>query len=443
MKTDFKELMEYLEYLINDSKINDEQRNLLIKLNDVIINSLQIDDIRNKVLYHSKIKDVNDRFEILLKKYEEEKKKLENKMACNILDYGSQRISFLEDLIDEVNRAIMAENTIIEEIIDKHLGYLQSNEQALLNNCLENLVGSKNYTSFFCTTLISKEKDTFIIDDIIIGKIYSILRNKTEFAKLEQATRLRNELATCRKEKEKIDLLVKYYDLIIEDEKLNNMVLNLDNKIRIISDEIDPSIERLIEQKDFYCTLPFGEIIFKNKINTLLRRIRINQKQQICATKLYDKKLEIELKKDDIEFFLRRKNLYFLFNDEKNKFPLYSKDALLFKQRNLENQINELQNSLNEIIEQFSDEYKSLYLNEKITCNNLVFELKDKPEKFISFYILLMLTLTEKAMNSESMKNEASNQLVNAIVGEYFEIQNDKILKIDEEENKVFSLRKR
>lgn len=238
-------------------------------------------------------------------------------------------------------------------------------------------------------------------------------------------------------------MLVKYYDLIIEDEKLNNMVLNLDNKIRIISDEIDPSIERLIEQKDFYCTLPFGEIIFKNKINTLLRRIRINQKQQICATKLYDKKLEIELKKDDIEFFLRRKNLYFLFNDEKNKFPLYSKDALLFKQRNLENQINELQNSLNEIIEQFSDEYKSLYLNEKITCNNLVFELKDKPEKFISFYILLMLTLTEKAMNSESMKNEASNQLVNAIVGEYFEIQNDKILKIDEEENKVFSLRKR
>lgn len=443
MKTDFKELMEYLEYLINDSKINDEQRNLLIKLNDVIINSLQIDDIRNKVLYHSKIKDVNDRFKILLKKYEEEKKKLENKMACNILDYGSQRISFLEDLIDEVNRAIMAENTIIEEIIDKHLGYLQSNEQALLNNCLENLVGSKNYTSFFCTTLISKEKDTFIIDDIIIGKIYSILRNKTEFAKLEQATRLRNELATCRKEKEKIDLLVKYYNLIIEDEKLNNMVLNLDNKIRIISDEIDPSIERLIEQKDFYCTLPFGEIIFKNKINTLLRRIRINQKQQICATKLYDKKLEIELKKDDIEFFLRRKNLYFLFNDEKNKFPLYSKDALLFKQRNLENQINELQNSLNEIIEQFSDEYKSLYLNEKITCNNLVFELKDKPEKFISFYILLMLTLTEKAMNSESMKNEASNQLVNAIVGEYFEIQNDKILKIDEEENKVFSLRKR
>lgn len=132
-----------------------------------------------------------------------------------------------------------------------------------------------------------------------------------------------------------------------------------------------------------------------------------------------------------------------MFNDEKNKFPLYSKDALLFKQRNLENQINELQNSLNEIIEQFSDEYKSLYLNEKITCNNLVFELKDKPEKFISFYILLMLTLTEKAMNSESMKNEASNQLVNAIVGEYFEIQNDKILKIDEEENKVFSLRKR
>ena len=289
MKTDFKELMEYLEYLINDSKINDEQRNLLIKLNDVIINSLQIDDIRNKVLYHSKIKDVNDRFEILLKKYEEEKKKLENKMACNILDYGSQRISFLEDLIDEVNRAIMAENTIIEEIIDKHLGYLQSNEQALLNNCLENLVGSKNYTSFFGTTLISKEKDTFIIDDIIIGKIYSILRDKTEFAKLEQATRLRNELATCRKEKEKIDLLVKYYDLIIKDEKLNNMVLNLDNKIRIISDEIDPSIERLIEQKDFYCTLPFGEIIFKNKINTLLRRIRINQKQQICATKLYDK----------------------------------------------------------------------------------------------------------------------------------------------------------
>lgn len=197
----------------------------------------------------------------------------------------------------------MAENTLIEEIIDKQLGYLQSNEQALLNNCLENLVGSKNYTSFFGTTLISKEKDTFIIDDIIIGKIYSILRNKIEFAKLEQATRLRNELATCRKEKEKIDLLVKYYDLIIEDEKLNNMVLNLDNKIRIISDEIDPSIERLIEQKDFYCTLPFGEIIFKNKINTLLRRIRINQKQQICATKLYDKKLEIELKKDDIEFF--------------------------------------------------------------------------------------------------------------------------------------------
>lgn len=443
MKTDFKELMEYLEYLINDSKINDEQRNLLIKLNDVIINSLQIDDIRNKVLYHSKIKDVNDRFEILLKKYAEEKKKLENKMSCNILDYGSQRLSFLKDSIDEVNDAIMAENTLIEEIIDKQLGYLQSNEQALLNNCLENLVGSKNYTSFFGTTLISKEKDTFIIDDIIIGKIYSILRNKIEFAKLEQATRLRNELATCRKEKEKIDLLVKYYDLIIEDEKLNNMVLNLDNKIRIISDEIDPSIERLIEQKDFYCTLPFGEIIFKNKINTLLRRIRINQKQQICATKLYDKKLEIELKKDDIEFFLRRKNLYFLFNDEKNKFPLYSKDALLFKQRNLENQINELQNSLNEIIEQFSDEYKSLYLNEKITCNNLVFELKDKPEKFISFYILLMLTLTEKAMNSESMKNEASNQLVNAIVGEYFEIQNDKILKIDEEENKVFSLRKR
>lgn len=443
MKTDFKELMEYLEYLINDSKINDEQRNLLIKLNDVIINLLQIDDIRNEVLYHSKIKDVNDRFEILLKKYEEEKKKLENKMSCNILDYGSQRISFLEDSIDEVNRAIMDENTIIEEITDKHLGYLQSNEQALLNNCLENLVGSENYTSFFGTTLISKEKDTFIIDDIIVEKIYSILRNKTEFTKLEQATRLRNELATCQKEIEKIDLLVKYYDLIIEDEKLNNMVLNLDNKIRIISDEIDPSIERLIEQRDFYCTLPFGEIIFKNKINVLSRKIRINQKQQICATKLYDKKLEIELKKDDIEILLRRKNLYFLFNNEKYKFPLYSKDALLFKQRNLENQINELQNSLNEIIEQFSDEYKSLYLNEKVTCNNLVFELNDKPEKFISFYILLMLTLTEKVMNSESMKNEASNQLVNAIVGEYFEIQNDKILKIDEEENKVFSLRKR
>ena len=228
----------------------------------------------------------------------------------------------------------------------------------------------------------------------------------------------------------------------MEDEKLKNIILNLNNKIRIISDEINPNIEQLIEQRDFYCKIPLSGILFKDEISTLSKRIKINQKRKICATKLYDKKLEIELKKDDIEIFIRRKNLYFLFNDEKNNFSLDSKDALLFKQNNLENQINELQKSLNEIIKQFSDEYKFLYFNEKVTCNNLVFGLKDNQEKFISFYILLMIILTEKVMNIETIRNVASNQLVNAIVGEYFELQNNKILKINTEENKVFKFKK-
>lgn len=444
MKIDFKEMMKYLDYLINDSKIDNEQRCLLIKLYDVIVKSLQVNDIRNKVYYNSKIKDINDRLQTLLKQYIEEKKRLENNLDCNILDYGSQRLLFLEDAIAELNAMIMNDNTMIEEIIDKHLGYLQNNKQTLLNTCFENLVGNGNFTSFFGTILLRKDQKngTFTISCSNVEKIYSILNNKVEFAKLEQSTRLRDEINAYQQEKEKIDLVIEYYDLIVEDEKLKDTILMLDKKIRFISDKNNYNVTKLNEQRNHYCSMPFGEILFKDKINDLSKKIREYQKYHACANKLFDKKLNNEFKKDDIESLLRRKNLYFLFNGEKNDYCSSSKATLVYKQRTLNTQIQKLQKSLQETISQLSDEFKILYFDDKVTCNNLVFGLKDNQEKFISFYILLMLVLTEKNIDNISMVGEATDQLIRYIIEEYFEIQISKIQNMNTEHRKVFSLRK-
>lgn len=444
MKIDFKEMMKYLDYLINDSKIDNEQRCLLIKLYDVIVKSLQVNDIRNKVYCNSKIKDINDRLQTLLKQYIEEKKRLENNLNCNILDYGSQRLSFLEDAIAELNATIINDNTMIEEIIDKHLGYLQNNKQTLLNTCFENLVGNGNFTSFFGTILLRKDQknSTFIINRSNVEKIYSILNNKVEFAKLEQATRLRDEINRYQEEKEKIDLVIEYYDLIVEDEKLKDTILMLDKKIRFISDKNNYNITQLIEQRNHYCSMPFGDILFKDKINDLSKKIREYQKYHACANKLFDKKLNKEFKKDNIESLLRRKNLYFLFNGEKNDYCSSSKATLVYKQSTLNTQIQKLQKSLQEIISQLSDEYKILYFNDKVTCNNLVFGLKDNQEKFISFYILLMLVLTEKNIDNISMVSEATDQLIRYVIEEYLEIQISKIQNMNTEHGKIFSLRK-
>ncbi len=444
MEKEFTILIEYLDYLISDSKIDKEQKELLEKLNNVIFGLKPLNDVRNKVYANSTIKDTNDRLDSLLTKYMKQRESIESQLASALLNYGSDRLNFLDNAIESLNSIIQNRDVTIEEIIEQKLEYPERKRHELLKSCFENLVVKGHFTSFFGTTLVKRDckTDDFVINQSNVERIYAILNNKEEFTKLEQAVRLHDEISICQEEKRKIDLILKHYNTITEVENLKKDISVLRYKIKLTGGSYEYEVNQLIEQKDFYSNVPFGKLIFQNRINNLSKKIWLYQKYQQYIESLYTKQINKELKKDSLESFLRRKNLYFLFSGEEPKWCLSSKDSLMAKQCSLGEQIQKKEESLQGVVSQLDETYRYLYFDDQLTCRNLILDLKDNQSKFISFYILLMLVYTEKLISSKPDMYKAPNQLIDSIVETYLEIQNNNISKLSEEHAKTFHLRR-
>lgn len=444
MDKEFPKLIEYLNYLINDAQIDLEQKERLKKLESIITGLKELNDVKNKAYAHDKFKDANERLETLLKKYLQQKNALEQQLSSQLFDYGSDKLTFLNNSIDTINDLISNNYQILDEIIDRKLGCIKSNKHELLSQCFETLVLKGSYFNYFEKTLIRLDKTTnnFIINEVNVERIYQILNDKEEFTKLEQATRLYYQINKSKEEKEKLDLAIEYYDLIVSWTNLSKDIYVLRDMLRHIDRDYETELQQLIAQKNSYCNIPCGRIIFKNNINHLLKKIKSCQKQKKYSDLLFVKLMDRELKRDDIEAVLRHNNLHFLFNGTEKDWYLDSKNTLMAKQQSLNSQIQESNNILRDLISQLDEPYKRLYLDDKVTCRNLIFGLKDEPSIFISFYILLMFVSIEHLVNNNPKECQTTKQIVNSIAEEYFSTQHKQIVSISGKHQKIFSLKK-
>lgn len=444
MKDKYQKMLSYLDYLINDSKLDAKEIDSLKELNMVVVSLSKLKFVEEEVYNHNRVSLVDKRIMDLLKKYQLEREELKQKLSLNVLNYGSERLSFLENAIEQLIIILNNKDADLEKIIEKNLNYVSKKKEKLLNRVYSDLGITNKFSRFFGYPLIKRNEQTnqiTIVEDSV-KQIYDIMSQGEQFTRLEQTVRLKRQLDNKKEEKKRIDLIIKYYNYINVQRILRMRIEQLDSQISELSNECNDNIDQLIKDRNFYNSLPFGQIIFQSKIDNLNTKIREYWQNKKYADKLYKVRIDYDFKKSKIDTYLSTRNVHFVFDEEFQSSRFNSKDEFVLIQNQMSENINQLSIQLNQEIASLNDINRRLFKDDIVTCNNIIFGLRDNQNLFISFYILIILIYSEYINKQDENLQKAPSELINSIITEYEEKQNQKISNIHNSHDKVFNLKR-
>ncbi len=390
----YEQVINEIDYLINDSKIDDR----------VIIDRLKsfLSIMQTNKLYKTRIGQIENsdiigmienEIDIQLNELKKEKERIILKNSQYYPYCGSKSLDSIVYSIKNLKELKGRVRTLLYEYVAKKCNYDLNLQNQLSCQCYEDIIDSKDFhENYYFGQIIYSDTNIHVN---VLNKIMSILINKKLIGELSKIINLDCDIRSTRENVENLELLKKNFDLISEEIKLEKKVsayvttmLDLTSKLE---GKLTVKMENLSSNK-------LKKHIFRKEISKL--KIKID-KLKLKIDKMYEMMMVEHNKMTNIIATLTNEGI----NVSKINDSYTSKSKIESDYESQSSLLNNLLKQKEECMNNLSSQAITLIENEYCTIKNIVLNIDNSQSSKINFYIIYVLSMINN-INCEQQELE-------------------------------------
>lgn len=432
MNKDYNTIKKQLDYLFNDSYLDDENTISRLKklqgiLNSFLISSILDSNLNKDELIEKMRKEIDEK----INEYEKEKQRIidnQNIFFKTNVYCGSKSLDIIDKKIEMAKRLKESLNSGLYDIIkNKYTGsYEDKNELKLA--CFKELFKNNKSITISDRSLGYLYTDILHINKEILENIEIIISDKKLSDELKQLFRIYNDENSIKEEIEQIKLIIENYNLLSTRLSLTMENQIIDSRIMsITSNKIDVSRKKISK-------------LSSNKITKRINNYRIKkltddiEKYSRIAEKLYRKRMNNLSCVNKIEAFLKRKGLILDFHYN----ALYSVKRYKYLLEDKQTEFDTIHNNYIEYFNLLDSKTKKLLESDFIFAKDVTNYILLDQNNCFKFYILYILENIEDIIAQEMQENDnyKSSELMSEVEKEFLQTYKERLSEIDNYELK-------
>lgn len=378
----YEQVIEEINYLINDSKIDDIS--IINRLKDFlsIIEANELYSKRISQIESSNIISIIEKnIDLKIESLEAEKEKIILQNNQYYPYCGSKRLDNTIYSINTLKKLKSKVRSLLYEYVAKKCNYNLNLQNQLSCQCYEDIIDSKDFHAnyYFGQTIHSDTN----IHSSVLNKIMSILSNNQLISELSKVINLDCDIRSTREDLDYLEKLIKNFDLISEEIKLEKKVSAYIRTILDLTNELEGNLTVKMENLN---SNKLKKHIFEKEISKL--KIKID-KLKLKIDKMYEAMMVEHSKMINIIKELKDKGINVLKINDSYTSKSKIESSYESKSSILDNLLTQKEECMNNL----SSEATDLIENEYCTVKNIVLNIDNIQSSKVNFYILYVLSI--------------------------------------------------